>query len=61
MESTEWDIINMIKENAVQTINKLRHKGEFFKMDKEENENSQQYGPDGKQPPKPQRKLPRKS
>ena len=46
MESTEQEIVDKIKENAVQTINKLRHIGEFFKMDHEEDKNSRQYGVD---------------
>ena len=33
VESTEKNIINKIKENAVQTVNKLRQMCEFFKMD----------------------------
>ena len=44
MESTEQDIVTKIKENAVQTDNKLRHMCEFFKMDQEEDNNSRQYG-----------------
>ena len=36
VESTERDIIDMIKENAVQTTNELMHMREFFGMDQEE-------------------------
>ena len=44
VESTEQDIINKIKENAGQTVNKLWHMCKFFKMDQEEDNNSPQYG-----------------
>ena len=44
MESTEQEIVDKIKENAVQTVNELRHMRQFFKMDQEEDENSRQYG-----------------
>ena len=39
VESRERDIIDMIKEKAVQTINKLRQICEFLKIDQEEDEN----------------------
>ena len=44
IESTEQEIVDKIKENAVQTVNELRHMREFFKMDQEEDENSRRYG-----------------
>ena len=36
MESMEQDIIDKIKENLVQTVNKLRHMCKFFQMDQED-------------------------
>ena len=44
VKSTEQEIIDEITENAVQTVNKLRHWCEFFKMDQEEDKNLHQYG-----------------
>ena len=44
VKSTEQEIIDKITENAVQTVSKLRHWCEFFKMDQEEDRNLHQYG-----------------
>ena len=46
IESTEQEIVDKIKENAVQTVNELRHMCEFFKMDQEEDKNLCQYAVD---------------
>ena len=44
VESTEQETIYKITDNAVQTVNKLKHMCDFFKKDQEEDENLCQYG-----------------